>query len=130
MFYQVSVRNPLQRRIQKFQKRGGAQSKTWTVETFWWDKLLVSAYAGLRLPTCAFCHISPFNTLIFCIGVSRPSVAFCVRSVRQFNATLYLSRTPIVHITTNVKRKHTHTLAINYTHLVSRAKKINWCNQH
>ena len=30
---------------------------------------LVSADAGLRLPTCAFCHISPFNTLIFFILV-------------------------------------------------------------
>ena len=30
---------------------------------------LISAYAGLRLPTCAFCHISPFNTIIFFILV-------------------------------------------------------------
>ena len=70
---------------------------------------LVSAYAGLRLPTCAFCHISPFNTLIFFILVYRPSVVFCVCSVLQFNATLYLSRTPIVHITKNLKTKHIHT---------------------
>ena len=26
---------------------------------------LLSAYAGLRLPTCAFCYIPAFKTLIF-----------------------------------------------------------------
>ena len=30
---------------------------------------LASAYAGLRLPTYAFYHISPFNTVIFFILV-------------------------------------------------------------
>ena len=48
---------------------------------------------------CVSLHfiISYFDFLY--IGVSRLSVAFCVCSVLQFNATLYLSRTPIVHIT-------------------------------
>ena len=61
----------VQGHIQKFQRGGGSQFKTWTVETFLAGQafLLVSTYAGLCLPTCAFCYISPFNTLIFFILV-------------------------------------------------------------
>ena len=47
----------------------GPHFKTWTVETFLVGQafLLVSAYAGLRLPISLY--ISPFNTLIFFILV-------------------------------------------------------------
>ena len=95
--------------IQKFQK-GGPNLKPRQLKLFLVAQAfsLVSAYAELRLPTCAFCYISPFNTLVFFILVYRPSVVFCVCSVLQFNATLYLSRTPIIHITKNVKTKHIH----------------------
>ena len=44
--------------VSRNSKRRGRNLKLKTVETF----LLVSAYAGLRLPTCAFRYISPFNS--------------------------------------------------------------------
>ena len=52
-------------------KRGGRNLKPRQLKLFLVGQAfsLVSAYARLRLPTCAFCHISPFNTLIFFIVV-------------------------------------------------------------
>ena len=48
-------------------KGGGCNLKPRQLKLFLLEQafLLVSAYAGLRLPICTFCHISPFNTLIF-----------------------------------------------------------------
>ena len=56
-----------QERIQKFQRGVGRNLKPRQLELFLVGQAfsLVSAYARLRLPTCAFCPISPFDTLIF-----------------------------------------------------------------
>ena len=61
----------MQGRIQKFQREGGRNLKPRQLKLFLVGQAfsLVSTYAGLRLPTCTFCHISPFNTLIFFILV-------------------------------------------------------------
>ena len=95
-------------------KGGGRNFKPRQLKLFWWNKLfrLYQPMQGFSFQPVRFATFHHRILLIFFILVyllSRPSVVFCVCSVLQFNATLYLSRTPIVHITKNVKTKHTHT---------------------
>ena len=82
----------------------------------------------------SLCRASPSNLCVslhftikyfgfLYIGVSRPSVAFYICSVRQFNATLYLFRNPIVYNTKNVKTKHIHTSNQLHSHSFLALKK-------